>query len=209
MRLARIFLGLLVLAIAALVVTCSKLSTERAKAQHWESNYKAERNGFASYRAGEDGRISAATVEAVKLERVRLSDLDAATARQIEALKLDNRRLKGVIAATYTAEVKVSAEERDSLAVRKDSLGVRTVDTLRRIEWATKSGDARIVLERELNDKRWSGTLQTYDSVLVVRHVVPKRFLFIRYGVRSERYDIAITRSGAQLTGFRVTTVRD
>jgi hypothetical protein len=54
----------------------------------------------------------------------------------------------------------------------------------------------------------WTGRFESRDSLLYVEHVVPKRFWFIRWGVKERRQEIVSRNPHVRIVGAEFVTVR-
>jgi hypothetical protein len=130
-------------------------------------------------------------------ERFRQSDM-----RLIEQLKVDNKRIESVVTAQTKTIYELKLKIRDSVVYRDNYI----VDTLRCMEYHDKwldfvgcaSGDSSSV------------KIANRDSLTLVEHVVPKRFLgFLwKYGVKERRLDAVSKNAHTEILGIELITIR-
>jgi hypothetical protein len=79
------------------------------------------------------------------------------------------------------------------------------MDTLRCIEiinkWFNLSGciDA---------NSKFAGRFENRDSLLYVEHIIPKKFLFIKWGIKERRQEIVFQNPHTKIMGLEYITVR-
>jgi hypothetical protein len=57
-------------------------------------------------------------------------------------------------------------------------------------------------------DAKFAGRFESRDSLLYVEHVVPKRFWFIRWGVKERRQEIVSRNPHTKIIGAEFVTIR-
>lgn len=104
----------------------------------------------------------------------------------IKSLKIDNKRLKGVITTQTESYYQHTAVLRDSV---KMLLSPDSIPTPIRIKTATYSDQWHwLGVTIEADSLKYK--LKTKESLLITNHIVPKRFLFIKYGCKEVRTDV-------------------
>lgn len=119
----------------------------------------------------------------------------------IESLKLDKSRLQKIIATQTETAYKLSGTFRDSI-VYVDN---RVTDTLRCIDIAEKWFDLHGCVDANSN---FVGSFESRDSLLYVEHVIPKRFWFIKWGVKERRQEIVSRNPHTRISGAEFVTIR-
>lgn len=133
--------------------------------------------------------LQAATVGQLNLTLDQYKKYRSEDVKIIESLKVDNKRLDGIITAKTESYYKNTTALRDSIRILKekgsDSI---IIDTIKTASFSDEWHSINIYLEKDslLYD------LKTRESIIVINHVVPKRFLgFLwKYGVKEIKTDV-------------------
>jgi len=121
--------------------------------------------------------------------------------RLIESLKIDKKRLKQITTAQTQTIYDLSANVHDSIVYRDNFI----IDTLHCINIADKWFDLSGCINRE---SKFEGRFENRDSLLYVEHIIPKRFLFIKWGVKERRQEIVSRNPHTRITGAEFITIR-
>lgn len=130
--------------------------------------------------------LQAATIANLELSLSQYKKYREDDERLIKSLKIENKRLKGVISAQTESYYQHTALLRDSV---KMLLTPDSIPTPIRIKTATYSDQwhsLNVTIEADSLDY----ILKTKESLLITNHIVPKRFLFIKYGCKEVRTDV-------------------
>lgn len=129
--------------------------------------------------------LHAASVGMLELSLKQYKELRADDAKTIESLKLDINRLQEVITTQTENYYKHTAELRDSIKwVTKDSVQVPiTVKTARK-------SDAWHSIIIEVYQDSVDYELKTKESLIITNHVIPKKFLWFRWGCKEIRTEV-------------------
>lgn len=147
-----------------------------------------------------DGRSAAETTALT----MKVSELEAgrdSLLRTVESLGVKNRRLLALAQTATQASAEVRTPMRDSIVYlpgKTDTLPGR-VDTLRCLQWA----DAWMSVDGCIRKDTFEGSVASLDTLDIVAHRVPKRFLFFRYGCKAVRLDVVSHNPHAVVTAAR------
>lgn len=133
--------------------------------------------------------LQAATVGQLNLTLDQYKKYRSEDVKIIESLKVDNKRLDGIITAKTESYYKNTTALRDSIRILKDKGSDSIIiDTIETASFSDEWHSINIYLEKDslLYD------LKTRESIIVINHVVPKRFLgFLwKYGVKEIKTDV-------------------
>lgn len=104
----------------------------------------------------------------------------------IESLKIDNKRLKGVINTQTEAYYQQTTLLKDSVKMLLSPDSVKIPVSIKTASFADQWHSLNVTIQGDsLNYK-----LKTKESLLVTNHIVPKRFLFFKYGCRDVRTEV-------------------
>jgi len=119
----------------------------------------------------------------------------------IETLQVDKKRLQKITTAQTQTIYELNASVHDSIVY----INPYIPDTLRCITIKDKWFDMTGCID--LNSK-FTGRFENRDSLLYVEHVIPKKFLFIKWGVKERRQEIVSRNPHTVITGAEYITIR-
>lgn len=138
-----------------------------------------------AYKVKAEGKdsLNALSIQKLNLDVKRYLDYRQKDVRLISDLGLKLKRAKSVVTSQAKTIYDLKSNVRDSIVYR-DSI---RVDTLRCIEqitpWYSFSG---CIYPGDV----FEGSMTSIDSLVYIEHIIPKRFLFIRWGVKERRQEI-------------------
>lgn len=184
MLVLKIVLGVETVALIAILALLFSLDEDNGRLRQNQAHAGI---GFGT-RLTDDGRsvaeVTALTMKVSELEAGRDSLL-----RTVESLGVSNRRLLALAQTATQTSAGVRTPVRDSIVYlpgKADTLPGR-VDTLRCLRWA----DPWLTIDGCIRKDTFEGSVVSRDTLDIVAHRVPKRFLFFRYGCRAVRLDVA------------------
>ena len=123
----------------------------------------------------------------------------------IDGLKVDNNRLQSVITSQTKTIYELNGNVRDSVIYVEIEKDKYITDTLRCIKINEKWFD----LDGCSNNKNeFSGTFKNRDSLIYVEHIVPKKFLFIKWGIKEKKQELVSKNPHTEITGAEFITIR-
>lgn len=135
---------------------------------------------------------------------MKISELEASRDSLLKTVKIlgvKNSRLLALAQAATQSEAKIKASMKDSIVYlpgKTDTLPGR-VDTLRCMQWK----DPWLTVDGCIRDGAFDGSVTSLDTLDIVAHRVPKRFLFFRFGCKAVRLDVVSHNPHTRLTGAR------
>ncbi|MBO7220551.1 MAG: hypothetical protein J6V21_05130 [Alistipes sp.] len=120
---------------------------------------------------------SAASVVAMQLQLKEYKEQHARDAKQIRALGLQLRRVESVTRLATESRVEFVAPKTDTTTL---------CDTLSQFRWS----DDWVAVEGKIQGERVECSVRSVDTLCQIIHRVPRRFLFIRYGIKAIRQEI-------------------
>jgi hypothetical protein len=143
-------------------------------------------------------------------EKYRQEDMEL-----IRNLKADKSRLQQVITTQIKTTYKLSGTFRDSIVWRdaftKEFAGADAAfdsiykDTLKCVTINDRWFDLTGCID---GNSKFTGRFESRDSLLYVEHVIPKRFLFIKWGVKERRQEIVSRNPHTRIEGAEFVTIR-
>lgn len=175
---------LLLVALAATSWAVVATRHYRAESQRLRQNQTALalRSDTLRNRLGE----KAAEVQVLRLRMAEFERLRAEDAARIRALGLRIRDIEAAANAVAATRIDAPIPLRDTVVLRlRDTLIVR--DTVRMFRWQ----DAWVTLQGEIGPDSVRCRVQCVDTLRQIVYRIPRRFLFIRWGTKALRQQIA------------------
>lgn len=146
--------------------------------------------------------LNAVSVGQLQLTLKEYKKYRQADAGLINTLKADNKRLKNITTAQTQTIYHLQGTTKDSI-IYVDRL---IPDTLQCVEivtaWFTLNGCTN-------RKKEFTGQFMNRDSLLYVEHVKPRRFWFIKWGVKERRQEIVSRNPHTQIISAEYITIRE
>lgn len=143
---------------------------------------------------------------AVSLRALTLSIEDYAAARRndlkdIAKLRADLTRIKSISTAQLQSIYEINAVLKDKV-FQTDS----TYDTLPCLNYSDRWYDFSGCIYQ---DSVFIGSLNSFDSIVYVEHIVPKKFWFIKWGVKERRQEILSKNPHTKIVNAEYITIRE
>lgn len=182
MKKLSVILILVILVAGIIYVQQRMIRSSKAEISLLKSNQHTLLSTIDNYKARDS--LHVASVSALQLSLSEYKQYRAADADLIATLKADRKRLQTVV-STQTETIRdLKARIKDSVVVRVDS--VVHIDTIPCFNYS----DTWINLTGCIDSGVVNLTIKSYESLLYVEHVVPRRFLFFKFGVKERRQEI-------------------
>ena len=130
--------------------------------------------------------LQVATIANLELSISEYRRYKAEDKKLLESLKIDNNRLKGIIKTQTESFYEQTTLLRDSVKMLLSPDSVKIPVNIKTARFADQWHSLNVTIQGDsLNYK-----LRTKESLLITNHVVPKRFLFFKFGCREVRTDV-------------------
>ena len=153
-------------------------------AERLENNQTALTEQIYLYRTSLDE--SAASVRALQLRCGEYERICAEDAARIRDLGIKIKRLESAAKSAVRTEVEIVAPLRDTIILR---------DTLRLFRWQ----DPWVEVEGLIGHDSVECRVASIDTLRQVVHRVPRRFLFIKYGIKAIRQEVISSNPHSQI----------
>lgn len=178
----RIFIALCIIGYVINISTeCIKLREENITLQ---TNVNTLIEGAEQYKVNDS--LKAATIANLELSISEYRRYKAEDKKLLESLKIDNKRLKGIISTQTESFYMQTTLLRDSV---KMLLTPDSIEVPVKMKVASFS-DTWHSLNIKIQGDSLNYKLKTKESLLITNHVVPKRFLFFKFGCREVRTEV-------------------
>lgn len=166
--------------IAALYITSNRLSETRVENRRLSANQEGLLADIGFYRT-KDGE-NAAKIHQLTLKRDEFEAQCKELAGQVEEMGYKIKQLQRLITYGATTKVEIQTVVKDSIIYTPIS-----VDTLRCFNYADEWAQISGCIGR--NDTL-VGNVEVRDSLTIIAHNIPKRFLFFKWGSKRIELDI-------------------
>ena len=130
--------------------------------------------------------LQVATIANLELSISEYRRYNAEDKKLLESLKIDNNRLKGIIKTQTESFYEQTTLLRDSVKMLLSPDSVEVPVNIKTARFADQWHSLNVTIQGDsLNYK-----LRTKESLLITNHVVPKRFLFFKFGCREVRTEV-------------------
>lgn len=178
----RIFIALCIIGyVITISIECIKLREENITLQ---TNVNTLIEGAEQYKVNDS--LKAATIANLELSISEYRRYKAEDRKLLESLKIDNKRLKGIISTQTESFYLQTTLLRDSV---KMLLTPDSIEVPVKMKVASFS-DTWHSLNIKIQGDSLNYRLRTKESLLITNHVVPKRFLFFKFGCREVRTEV-------------------
>ena len=176
-----IITGALCIWVAFLFFANAKLKSENEILQ---TNVGTLLTGAEQYKAKDS--LQVATIANLELSISEYRRYKAEDKKLLESLKIDNNRLKGIIKTQTESFYEQTTLLRDSVKMLLSPDSVEVPVNIKTAQFADQWHSLNVTIQGDsLNYK-----LRTKESLLITNHVVPKRFLFFKFGCREVRTEV-------------------
>lgn len=176
-----------------------RLQKEKAEKELYQRNTDVLMGKVDEYKTKDSLNVASIGVIELKLseyKKYRADDLNL-----INTLKVDKKRLEQITTAQTQTIYELKGSVRDSIVYVDNYI----VDTLRCLDIANKWFD----LHGCINKKNvFSGTFENRDSLIYVEHIIPKKFLFIKWGVKERKQEILSKNPNTRIVNAEYISIR-
>lgn len=176
-----IITGALCIWVAFLFFANEKLKSENEILQ---TNVGTLLTGAEQYKVKDS--LQVATIANLELSISEYRRYKAEDKKLLESLKIDNKRLKGIIKTQTESLYEQTTLLRDSIKMLLSPDSVEVPVNIKIARFTDQWHSLNVTIQGDsLNYK-----LKTKESLLITNHVVPKRFLFFKFGCREVRTEV-------------------
>lgn len=176
-----IITGALCIWVAFLFFSNEKLKSENEILQ---TNVGTLLTGAEQYKVKDS--LQVATIANLELSISEYRRYKAEDKKLLESLKIDNNRLKGIIKTQTESFYEQTTLLRDSVKMLLSPDSVEVPVNIKTAQFADQWHSLSVTIQGDsLNYK-----IKTKESLLITNHVVPKRFLFFKFGCREVRTEV-------------------
>ncbi|NLF44037.1 MAG: hypothetical protein GX587_15190 [Bacteroidales bacterium] len=155
----------------------------RGENKRLENNYKASYSEIERWKTKDS--LNVATVYTYVCNNAELFESNVKLEAELDELKIKNKRLQSIVALQTGQFYNISTKIRDKVIAKKqviDSVTVIKYDTVFYSTYSDKWIDFNQQFEK---DGEVKSQIKTRDSLLIVNHIEPYRFWFIKWGKKA------------------------
>ena len=130
--------------------------------------------------------LQVATIANLELSISEYRRYKAEDKKLLESLKIDNNRLKGIIKTQTESFYEQTTLLRDSVKMLLSPDSVEAPVNIKTARFADQWHSLNVTIQGD----SLNYILRTKESLLITNHVVPKRFLFFKFGCREVRTEV-------------------
>lgn len=178
--------GILIILIAIIVTLSARLKKVTADRDVQRKNVETLFTSVENYKVQDS--LQAATIGDLQLTLKQYKQFRAEDAQLISSLKVDNNRLQGVVTTQTESYYQHTAALRDSvkMLITKVPDSIKVPIIVKTANFADKWHSLNIVIDGDSLNYR----LRTKESLIITNHVVPKKFLWFKFGCKEVRTDV-------------------
>ena len=178
--------GILIILIAIIVALSARLKNVKADRDVQRKNVETLFTSVESYKVQDS--LQAATIGDLQLTLKQYKQFRAEDAQLISSLKVDNKRLQGVVTTQTESYYQHTAALRDSvkMLITKVPDSIKVPIIVKTANFSDAWHSLNIVIDGDSLNYR----LRTKESLIITNHVVPKRFLWFKFGCKEVRTDV-------------------
>lgn len=178
--------GILICLIAIIVALSARLKKVTADRNVQRKNVEILFTSVENYKVQDS--LQAATIGDLQLTLKQYKQFRAEDAQLISSLKVDNKRLQGVVTTQTESYYQHTAALRDSvkMLITKVPDSIKVPIIVKTANFADAWHSLNIVIDGDSLNYR----LRTKESLIITNHVVPKKFLWFKFGCKEVRTDV-------------------
>lgn len=166
---------------AAVGYMSKRLDRMKAEKNLYKNNVNVLLDDIKTYKVKDS--LNVASIGVIELRLSEYKKYRAEDMEVIKSLNIDKKRLQQITTSQSKTIYELKGSVRDSIIYRDNII----IDTLRCLDITDKWFDLHGCLNKS---NQFTGTFINRDSLVYVEHIVPKRFLFFRWGVKQRKQEI-------------------
>lgn len=149
-----------------------------------QTNVKTLIQGTEQYKVNDS--LQAATIANLEFSISEYKRYKAEDKKLLESLKIDNKRLKGIISTQTESFYEQTTLLRDSVRMLLTTDSIEVPVKIKVASFADTWHSLNINIQGDSLHYK----LSTKESLLITNHIVPKRFLFFKFGCKEVRTEV-------------------
>lgn len=195
-----IIVGIIIASLfGTIAILHQRLQKEKAEKELYRRNTDVLMGKVTEYKTKDSLNVASIGVIELKLseyKKYRVNDLNL-----INSLKVDKKRLQQITTTQIQTIYELKGSVRDSIVYRDNYI----VDTFKCITIHNTWFDLKGCSNRN-ND--FSGTFENRDSLIYIEHIVPKKFLFFKWGIKERKQEILSKNPNTHIVNAEYISIR-
>lgn len=179
--------------IATIATLCYMLHDSKKEVKRLSSNQRSLLSDIELYRTKDS--LSAASVERLELSRKEFERYCNDLKMQVSELKIRISRLQSVsqtgVTTNYPIYVPITKK-----VVERDTL------------YCVNYQDDYLTIDGCVTDGIFSGHIESTDTLTIINHIIPKQFLFIKWGVKQRQTEVICKNPYSTISGITVIDIK-
>ena len=178
--------AVLVILIAVIIVLSTRLKNVTAERNVQRKNVETLFTSVENYKVQDS--LQAATIGDLQLTLKQYKQFRAEDAELISQLKVDNKRLQGVVTTQTESYYNHTAILRDSvrMLITRQPDSIKIPILVKTANYSDEWHTLNITIDGDSLNYR----LRTRESLIITNHIVPKKFLWFKFGCKEVRTDV-------------------
>ncbi|MBF0577749.1 DUF6549 family protein [Dysgonomonas sp. GY617] len=192
--------SIIALLFGSTVFLSNQLKKEKEEKELYKKNTSVLMDKIETYQTKDSLNVVSVGVLELKLseyKKYRSDDL-----KLINSLNVDKKRLEQITSTQIQTIYELKGSVRDSLIYRDNYI----IDTLKCITIHNTWFDLKGCSNRN-ND--FSGSFESRDSLIYIEHIVPKKFLFFKWGIKERKQEILSKNPNTKILNAEYISIRD
>jgi hypothetical protein len=185
--------------IGTIAFLTNRLKKEKAEKELYQRNTDVLMGEIGTYKAHDS--LNVVSIGQLELKLSEYKKYRAEDLKLINSLNVDKKRLEQITTAQIQTVYELKGSVKDSIIYVNNFIA----DTLRCLDIANKWFDLHGCINK-VNE--FSGTFVNRDSLIYVEHVVPKKFLFFRWGIKERRQEILSKNPNTKIVDAEYISIR-
>lgn len=200
-----LFVGLLIVSLIG-VITYQKNVIKKTKAEKeiYQSNNDALLSDIKRYKTKDS--LDAVSVKKIELTLLEYEMYRASDMQTIKKLQIDNKRLQSINTTNTETIYQLKTQAKDTIIQRVVETQIEPIlDTLKCVNINTRWLSFNGCINKE---NQFTGDIATRDKITCIEHIVPKRFLFFKWGVKSRQLEVVSDNPHTKIVDAEFITIR-
>lgn len=200
---SKFLIGAIIVLLIALGLSVRQVYLYKEEAKVQKMNVSALMQSVQEYRVQDS--LKAASVSELQLTLKQYEQYRQEDAEIINSLKVDKNRLQSIITTQTDTYYAGTAALRDSIRKIINQSGQIIEQPIKVAEIENKWHNLNVVLSDSLEYQ-----LKCYEELIVVNHIIPKRFLWIfKFGVKDIKTEVVSKNPYTKKISVESVTIRD
>lgn len=200
-----LLIGLLIVSLMGVIVSQKNVIKQtKAEKEIYQSNNDALLSDIKRYKTKDS--LDAVSVKKIELTLLEYEMYRASDMQTIKKLQIDNKRLQSINTTNTETIYNLKAQVKDTIIQRMLETQIEPkLDTLKCIDINTRWLSFNGCIGKE---NQFTGDIITRDKITCIEHIIPKRFLFFKWGVKNRQLEVVSDNPHTKIVDAEFITIR-